>query len=430
MDQFDAIIVGARVAGATTALLLAQRGYRVLLIDQDRFPSDTLSTHLFFTDTLDVFARIGVLDQVLAVDAPRLKRLRFPYVDAPFAARNGRDFALCIRRVVLDAILVEAAAAEPNIELRTGTRLTALIHEGERVVGARFRPVGGHDQGEQEVRARIAIGADGRHSRVAREVGAPSYHEVPPLFAWYYGYFAGVPLDEPASAWAVRTGYPAVGADYAAAFVFPCDAGLTLVGFGVQHDAFLRFRRGYRAHFLEGVGLIPEVAARLGAAELAGPVVGSGDLANFLRRPYGPGWALVGDAGCHKDPHTIQGIGDATRGAVLLAEALDTCWQGEADEASALERYHAARDADVLPMYDFTVGALEAAVEPDIWQAFGRRTWVDPSLAARRVAATAHAIDPATVYAPGVVRALAAAEIRDEARREAADCRTSATRNQ
>lgn len=430
MDQFDAIIVGARVAGATTALLLAQRGYRVLLVDQDRFPSTTLSTHLFFTDTLDVFERIGVLDRVLAVDAPRLRRLRFPYVDAPFAARNGRDFALCIRREVLDAILVEAAAAEPNIELRTGTRLTGLLRQGERVVGVRLRPVGGQQTGAQEARARIVIGADGRHSRVAREAGAPSYHEVPPLFAWYYGYFAGVPLDEPASAWAVRTSYPAVGADYAAAFVFPCDAGLTLVGFGVQHDAFPRFRRGYRAHYLQGVGLIPEVAARLGDAELTGPVVGSGDLANFLRRPCGPGWALVGDAGCHKDPHTIQGIGDATRGAVLLAGVLDAWWQGATDEASALERYHAARDADVLPMYDFTVGALEASVEPEVWQAFGRRTWADPALAARRVAATAHAIDPASVYAPGVVRALASAELRAETYRDAGDCHSAAARNQ
>lgn len=405
--SFDAIIVGARIAGATTALLLAERGYSVLLLDRDRFPSAVMSTHLFFTDTLDVFERIGVLDRVLAVDAPRLKRLRFPYVDAPFAERAGRDFALCIRRETLDVLLVDAAAAHPKIELHTGSRVTGLLWEEERVVGVRYRPVGGSE--EVEARARTVIGADGRHSLVAREVGAPAYDEVPPLFAWYYGYFRDVPLDEPPSAFAVRGAYPQVGADYAASFIFPCDGGLTLVGFGVQHDAFPRFRQHHREHFLEGLSLIPEVAARLDGATLEGQVVGTGDLPNFLRVPAGSGWALVGDAGCHKDPHTIQGIGDAARGAVLLSEALDRCWRGEVDEATALGAYHQRRDADVLPMYDFTTGRLERQFTEEEWKAFGRLTWADPQLARARVAATSHAIPPAEVYSVEAIRRLLSA---------------------
>ena len=401
---YDAIVVGARIGGATTALLLAQRGYSVLLLDQDRFPSSTLSTHLFFTDTMTVFERIGVLDRVLAVDAPRLKRLRFPYVDAPFAKRHGRDFALCIRRETLDVMLVEAAAAEPRIEVRTGTRVTGLIWDGERPSGVRVRAIGRQD--ESEIAGRFIIGADGRNSLVAREVGASAYHEVPALFAWYYGYYAGVPLDEPPSAMAARlAGYPAVGADYGASFVFPTDAGLTLVGFGVQHDAFHRFRDGYRKHFREGIGLVEPVAARLGAAELDGPIMGTGDLPNFLRTPAGPGWALVGDAGSHKDPHTVQGMGDAVRSAVLLVDALDACRRGEIDEATALERYHAARDADILPMYDFTTGRLESAFDPEDWKEYGRLTWEHDDLARARVAAMTHAIPPESVYSVKAVRA-------------------------
>ncbi len=402
--DYDAIVVGARVAGATTALLLAQRGYSTLLIDQDRFPSGTLSTHLFFTDTMQVFQCIGVLDQVLAVDAPHLQRLRFPYVDAPFPERDGRDFALCIRREVLDPILVEAAAASPDIDVRTSHRVIGLLREGERVVGVRFRPIGSST--ESEARARIVIGADGRNSFVAREVGAAAYNEVPALFAWYYGYFPNVPLDVPPSAMAERlAGYPAVGADYGAAFVFPTDTGLTLVGFGVQRDAFDAFRSDYRHHYLEGISLVPGVSARVGQRAPQGPILGTGDLPNFFRTPYGNGWTLVGDAGSHKDPHTVQGMGDAARSAVMLANALDRVWRGELSESDGLAAYQRTRDADLLPMYDFTTSRLEAQFTPEEWQEYGRLTWENEQLARARVAAMTHAIPPASVYTVEAVRA-------------------------
>ncbi len=407
---YDAIIVGARIAGATTALLLAQKGYSVLLLDQDRFPSGRLSTHLFFTDTMEVFDRIGVLDRVLAIDAPRLRRLKFPYVEAPFPDRDGRNFALCIRREVLDVILVEAAEASPRIEVRTGTRVTGLNREGERVTGVRVRPIGKTE--ESDIAGRIVIGADGRNSTVAREVQASSYNEVSALFAWYYAYFPGVPLDDPPSAMAERlASYPAVGADYGASFVFPTDSNLTLVGFGVQRDAFDRFRHEYRKHFMEGISLVPGVAMRLGNSRPEGSIVGTGDLPNFFRTPIGSGWALVGDAGSHKDPHTVQGMGDATRSAVVLARELDRWWRGDCIEKVALDRYHVERDADLLPMYDFTTSRLDAQLSDEEWQEYGRLTWENEQLARARVAAMTHAIAPSSVYSIEAVRAALAGSI-------------------
>lgn len=407
---YDAIIVGARVAGATTALLLAQKGYSILLLDQDRFPSSTLSTHLFFTDTMDVFERIGVLERVLEIDAPRLKRLRFPYVDAPFPNRNGRDFALCIRREVLDVLLVDAAEADPHIDVRTGTRVIGLEHAGGRVSGVRYRPIGTAD--ESRANGRIVIGADGRNSFVAREVQAKSYFDVPALFAWYYAYFPEVPLDDPPSALADRLdAYPEVGANYGASFVFPTDSGLTLVGFGVQHDAFDAFRRDHRHYFLEGISRVPAVAKRIDEIQPEGRIVGTGDLPNSFRVPTGPGWALVGDSASHKDPHTVQGMGDATRASIMLTEALDRWWRGDSSESDALERYHAARDADLLPMYDFTTSRLEAQLSEEEWQEYGRLTWEDARLAKARVAAMAHAISPSTVYSVEAVRAALDGEI-------------------
>jgi menaquinone-9 beta-reductase len=140
--MYDAIIVGARIAGATTALLLAERGYSVLLLDRDRFPSPVISTHVFFTDSLDVFERVGVLDNVLAIDAPRLRRMRFPYVEGNFPEVNGRDFALCIRRETLDIHLVNACRRDANIDVRTETRVTGLEWDDGRVVGVRYRARG------------------------------------------------------------------------------------------------------------------------------------------------------------------------------------------------------------------------------------------------------------------------------------------------
>jgi 2-polyprenyl-6-methoxyphenol hydroxylase-like FAD-dependent oxidoreductase len=151
--------------------------------------------------------------------------------------------------------------------------------------------------------------------------------------------------------------------------------------------------------------LVEPVAARLGDAQLDGPIVGTGDLPNFLRMPVGPGWALVGDAGSHKDPHTVQGMGDAARSAVLLVDLLDACWRGEFDEATALERFHTARDADLLPMYDFTTGRLEAEFDPEEWKEYGRLTWEHEQLGRARVAAMAHAIPPDSVYSVAAVRA-------------------------
>jgi flavin-dependent dehydrogenase len=400
--MYDVIIVGARVAGATTALLLAERGYSILLLDKDRFPSPVLSTHVFFTDSLDVFERLGILDEILEINAPRLKRMKFPYVEGDFPVINGRDFALCIRRETLDEIPLRACERHPNIEVHTETRVTGLTWDDDRVCGVRYQARGSDEESTAE--AKIVVGADSRHSLVAREAGAEAYDEVPPLFAWYYGYFRDVPLDDPPSVFAARTSLPEIEAEYAAAFVFPCDDNLTLVGFGVQRDCFDAFREDHRGNYFKGLETLPEVMERLGDAELEGSIVGTGDLPNFLRTPAGPGWALVGDAGCHKDPHTIQGMGDAVRSAVILGEELDALLGEEKSEADFARDYHARRDADLKPMYDFTTNKLQAEVDEDVWEQFQALTAQIPYVASLRVGATSHAVDPAEVYTPESVQ--------------------------
>ncbi|MCS7051499.1 MAG: NAD(P)/FAD-dependent oxidoreductase, partial [Thermomicrobium sp.] len=342
LGRYDAIVVGARVAGSITAAALAQRGWKVLVVDKATFPSTTLSTHLFFSDTLRILRNVGLLDPVLAIDAPRLRVLRFPYVVAAFPLHDGFDYALCIRREVLDTLLVEQLRVRPGITVLTGATVKQLLWSHGRVSGVEVVRA---DQ-RWVAHAPLVVGADGRASTVARAVDARIEEHVPPLFAWYYTYFADVPHSRDPSAAAFRSDFPELGAEYAAAFLFPCDGGLTLVGFGVEHRAFAAFRTDVRRHFVQGLQRIPAVQEQLLCGRPIAGIRGTGHLPNFLRQASGPGWALVGDAGCHKDPHTVQGIGDAARSAWILAQELATVDPQSASLDEALARYlaeHAPR---------------------------------------------------------------------------------------
>ena len=192
----DVLIVGGRVAGASLALLLAQRGQRVLLVDRDHFPSGTLSTHFMGAPSLMLLERLGVLAEVEAAGFRRITRTRTYVADCMFEGPGdpGGTYSLAPRRDVLDAILI-AAAQRAGVDFREQTRAEGLIHEDGRVVGAHLRTA----QDEPlEVRARVVVGADGRYSKVAEWGGGPAYHEVAPIRPIYYGYFQGVaPLPSP-----------------------------------------------------------------------------------------------------------------------------------------------------------------------------------------------------------------------------------------
>jgi flavin-dependent dehydrogenase len=406
IGRFDAIVVGARIAGCVTAAALAQLGWSILLIERARFPRPTLSTHLFFSDTLHAFQRAGLLEPVLRIGAPRLRWLRFPYVAAPFPESGEFDFALCIRRDVLDTALFETVRSLSNVTALTSARVTAV----RRVDDRRWDVVVETTSEEWLASAPLVIGADGKDSIVARQVGAPVLQEIPPLFAWYYTYVDDLPWDSDLAALAYRGDYPEIGAEYAAAFLFPCDAGLTLVGYGVEHRAFPAFRRDVTHHFFAGLRRIPEVWERFAAARQVAPIRGTGHLPNFLRQASGTGWALVGDAGCHQDPHSVQGMGNAARSAWLLAEELARVQTEGIDLQQALARYASRRDDDLLPMFAFTTFELRRRLPDDIWERFEARTREDPHLASLRVAAMVHAIHPATVYTPERVVSLANGE--------------------
>jgi 2-polyprenyl-6-methoxyphenol hydroxylase-like FAD-dependent oxidoreductase len=350
---YDAIVVGARCAGAPTAMLLARKGYRVLLVDKATFPSDTISTHILWPHGVEILDRWGLRERLAATGCPPTA-LRMLFDVGPFALRGGVAGAnagrggFCPRRTVLDKLLVDAAV-EAGVELREGFTVEDLVWDGDRVAGIRGRLRSGEPA---EERARVVVGADGVHSLVARAVRAPEYDTRPPIATYYYSYYSGFAADDIEQH--VRT--------YAGAGCFPTHDGLTLIA-GVWPSArFHEIRADVEGHMRKVHESAPSVADRMRSARREEKWVGTAGVANYFRRPYGPGWALVGDAGYDKDPLTAQGISDAFMDAESLAEALDEGWCGRRPLAAALAEHHSGRDRRVKPMYDFTCQL--AALEP------------------------------------------------------------------
>jgi 2-polyprenyl-6-methoxyphenol hydroxylase-like FAD-dependent oxidoreductase len=350
-SRFDAIVVGARCAGAPTAMLLARMGYRVLLVDRASFPSDTVSTHMIHTPGLAALRRWGLLDEVVASGCPPIGRYSFDFGPFTIAGRprpyDGIAEAHAPRRTVLDAILV-AAASRAGAEVRERFTVEDLVVEDGAVAGIR-----GHGEGGLTVveRARVVIGADGRNSRVARAVQAAEYHERPMLLWAYYTYWSDLPVGGFETYVRPRRGWAAA----------PTNDGLTMVVVGWPAAEASAYKADVERNYLATLDLSPAFGERVRAARREHRFVGGG-VPNFFRTPFGPGWALVGDAGYTKDPITAQGMTDAFLDAESCAAALDDAFSGRRPYNEAMAGYQQARDGRVLPIYEFTTQL--ASLEP------------------------------------------------------------------
>jgi 2-polyprenyl-6-methoxyphenol hydroxylase-like FAD-dependent oxidoreductase len=394
---FDAIVVGARCAGSPTAMLLARKGYRVLVVDRATFPSDTVSTHLVHPLGAEALSKWGLLDRLTATGCPPVHTYSFDFGPFTISGSPGTErspVAFCPRRTVLDKLLVDAAA-EAGAEVREGFTVEEVLIEDGRVVGIKGSSRNG---GSTTERARVVVGADGFRSLVAEAVGPEHYDEKPPLCVGYYTYWSGLPMDGRFEVY-IR--------DRRAFAAMPTHEDLTLIIGGWPYAEFEENKRDIERNYLKTIELAPDFAARLRGARRKERFVGMA-VPNYFRKPYGPGWALVGDAGYNKDFITSQGIMDAFHDAELCTTALDQSFSGARPFEDAMDEYQRTRDARVKPMYEFTcqLATLEPP-PPEMQQLLaavhGNRKAMDDF--ARMNAGT---ISPAEFFAPENVKAIAA----------------------
>jgi 2-polyprenyl-6-methoxyphenol hydroxylase-like FAD-dependent oxidoreductase len=396
-DAYDAIVVGARCAGSPTAMLLARKGYRVLVVDRATFPSDTVSTHVLHPRAVAALARWGLLDRLVATGCPPVHAYAFDFGPFTISGAPGSadaPVAYCPRRTILDALLV-AAAADAGAEVREGFSVDEVIVEDGRVAGIRGRPGGGATVTE---RARVVVGADGRHSLVARAVRPEQYHERPPLMGAYYAYWSGLPTG------GRFENYVRPWRGFAAA---PTHDGLTLVIAGRPAAELDAYKDDVEGTYHSILALVPEFAERLRGATRVTRFAGAA-VPGYFRKPYGPGWALVGDAGYSKDPITAQGILDAFRDAERCALALDEAFRGGRPFDDAMRDYQQARDADVLPMYEMTCQIARFEPPPPRMQELLRAIHGDRAAMDAFVQANAGTLSPAAFFSEENVRAILA----------------------
>jgi flavin-dependent dehydrogenase len=353
---YDAIVVGARCAGASTAMLLARKGLRVLLIDRATFPSDIAHGHFIHRHGPRRLREWGLLDRVVGTGCPANTSFTLDIGEIRLVGNDlvhdGVAFGYGPRRGALDWILVQAAI-EAGAEFRTRFAVQDYLFEEGRVVGIR-----GTDRASGapfSERASIVVGADGRASRLARAVGAAEYETAPTLSCYFFSYWSDVSA----------AGFELYLRSQRAIFAFPTNDGLFAIFVAWPIGEQSEIQSDVERHFLAALDLAPEFAARVRAGRRVERFLGAANLPNFLRKPYGPGWALVGDAGSHKDPYLALGVCDAFRDAELLTAAIVEGLSGERPLEAALTVYEQRRNEATIPDYRLNLALARLQPPPD-----------------------------------------------------------------
>lgn len=400
----DVIVVGAGPAGAHLSLRLARAGWRVMLLDAQRFPRRKPCGEFLSPACVPMLEELGLLDGLLDAGAVRVAGMRLSTADARAHGRYGKlgpfrpahGYGLGVRREVLDTQAVEAAANEPGVVVRTGWRVLEVLEDANgRARGLRARDGEGR---EHELQTRFVVGADGLRSRVAASLGWRAERSEEPRFA-LVARFEGTRPDDEAEV-------HLSGRDYFAAC--PLDGGLFTANLVLDRDDMPARSEGLERAFLARVARTPRLAARLEGARLCEPVTAIGPLSTATTQVTGPGAALVGDACGFVDPLTGEGVYFAMQGARLLAAALDDALSGRVDEPTALRAYERARATEIRPRQTLArwlqVGLRRDGLPERVVGAFARH----PGLFRLVLGLTGDYVPPRGVLSPSVWRSVLA----------------------
>jgi flavin-dependent dehydrogenase len=357
-QRTDVVVVGARCAGSPLAALLARAGVGVTVIERATFPQDTLSSHLFEADALAFLDGLGVIEPLRATGAPLITRTDTRIEDVELAIELPRlpgdpGAIASVRRWLLDPILA-GAAEQAGAEVRTGAQVTGLLEDRGRITGVRVA----RGDAETTLRSRLVVGADGRHSTIARLAGARRYNLTPNQRLLFWRFFEDAQA-EPTFLSQRWDAYFMLG--------LPSDSGLYQVLIWPELSEQARFRADRDAAFMEHARLCEPIADALAHAKPVGRAIGAFSFEGFFRSASGPGWVLCGDAGHFKSPAPGRGIGDAFLQAQTLAPVIAGALDGT-DRAldRALERWGRWRDREFAEHYWLAYDLEEAGTVPAV----------------------------------------------------------------
>ena len=362
--DYDAVIVGASLAGCAAALLLSRTGARVALVEKHADPRafKRICSHYIQASGVPAIERLGLLEPALAAGGQR-SHLRiwtkWGWIVPP---RDPRSAGLNLRREKLDPLVRGAAAQAPGVELLAGFTASGLVRDEAGAVSGVV--VQGREGGERTLRGKLVVGADGRDSRVAELAGVPERRGRHERIA-YGAYFAGAtPAHAPdATLWMTDPQWAAA---------FPTDDGLTFYA-AMPTKAWLpEFKRDPQGTLVKFLADQPE-SPPIRDGELVGSVMGKLDMTNRMRGPVAPGLALIGDAALAIDPLWGVGCGFAFQTAEWLADAVAPALGGAEPLDAGLRRYRTRHARGLrghtLLMLDYSRGRRFNASERMIFSA-------------------------------------------------------------
>lgn len=405
----DVVIIGARLAGASAAAHMARAGLDVVALDRSSFPSDQLSTHLLFPDGINEIRRMGALPAILSHNPTRSPWMQLVVnhgqPDESRILERWRpsgpiDYCLCVPRILQDVELVKAARAA-GADVRERHRLVEVLWRGGRACGVRYAD---RDGNQFDLDAKLVIGADGRRSSVAAQVGAfgpyrASRNGRALVFRYgddpHYGTQAGQTIHQ----W--RDGD-------SMAFLFPSTpAGRILMLFMGPAEEAAEASKDPEGYWERKLATHPGMAERARGVENLSGLRFTGDTTSYFRASSGPGWVLIGDAGHFKDPVIGQGQRDALWSGRRLAELLESRlgsawnidlttrqWEDERDR-ECLHAYHFGNiETQVRAVPPVLSGAIRRSgrrglQRPDLTDVFGRARSMTEVFSIPRVAAGA-----------------------------------------
>lgn len=361
--MYDAVIVGARCAGASLAMLLGRQGLKVLMLDGSSFPSDKItSTHFIWQSGVACMTRWGLIEKLEATNCPShdnyvLDMGGLELRGGVKTEDGGVTTSYAPRRHVIDNLLIEEARAA-GVEFEDEAKVVELLKDGGRVVGLRYR---NKDQETVEVSSRIVVGADGIKSTIAELAGAETYNYHEKSQQIFFSYFKNTDL----------TTVEFYSRPGRMGFAWPSNDGEVVAGFCCRgEDAEKMTGDIVGNYWSELEAMSPDFCARLKAADQTAPVR-TGGTPSYMRTAGGPGWALTGDAGMNMDPVSASGISNAFIQAEMLSEAIaDGVKNDRLDENIA--KFGSERDARFAAYFAFTadLAKLEPETPDEIVQLF------------------------------------------------------------